>query len=95
MTRKSVVARDAKRQKMVDRYASKRAALKEAFANPNNSYEEKMAAFEKLQKLPRNASPSRITRRCSLLVDLMLFTENLVSAELNYVKLQCAATFLD
>ncbi len=30
MTRKSVVARDAKRQKMVDRYASKRAALKEA-----------------------------------------------------------------
>jgi hypothetical protein len=28
-------------------------------------------------------------------VDLMLFTENLVSAELNYVKLQCVATSLD
>ena len=37
-----------------------------AFSNPENSYEEKMAAFEKLQKLPRNASPSRVTRRCSL-----------------------------
>ena len=47
-------------------FAAKRAALKEAFLNPENSYEEKMAAFEKLQKLPRNASPSRVTRRCSL-----------------------------
>ena len=64
MTRKSVIARDVKRQKMVQRYAVKRAALKEAFLSPANSYEEKMAAFEKLQKLPRNASPSRVTRRC-------------------------------
>jgi hypothetical protein len=46
MTRKSVIARDVKRQKMVERYAVKRAALKEAFLNPENSYEEKMAAFE-------------------------------------------------
>ena len=66
MTRKSVVARDAKRKKMVDKYAVKRLALKAAFKNPKNSYEEKMAAFVKLQKLPRNASPSRMTRRCSL-----------------------------
>ena len=50
MTRKSVVARDAKRQKTVERYAVKRAALKKEFLNPENSYEEKMAAFEKLQK---------------------------------------------
>ena len=34
MTRKSVIARDVKRQKMVERYAVKRAALKEAFLNP-------------------------------------------------------------
>ena len=61
MTRKSVIARDLKRQKTVERYAVKRAALKKAFLNPENSYEEKMAAFEKLQKLPRNASPSRVT----------------------------------
>ena len=44
MTRKSVIARDVKRQKTVERYAAKRAALKEAFLNPENSYEEKMAA---------------------------------------------------
>ena len=40
--------------------------MKEIFLNPENSYEEKMAAFEKLQKLPRNATPSRVTRRCSM-----------------------------
>ena len=51
---------------MVDKYAVIRLALKAAFKNPKNSYEEKMAAFVKLQKLPRNASPSRMTRRCSL-----------------------------
>ena len=66
MTRKSVIARDIKRQKTVERFALKRAALKKEFLNPENSYEEKMAAFEKLQKLPRNASPSRVTRRCSM-----------------------------
>ena len=66
MPRKSVIARDIKRQKMVERYAAKRAVLKEAFLNPENSYEEKITAFEKLQKLPRNASPSRVTRRCSM-----------------------------
>ena len=66
MTRKSVIARDIKRQKIVERYAAKRTTLKEAFLNPANSYEEKMAAFRKLQKLPRNASPSRVTRRCSM-----------------------------
>ena len=66
MSWKSVIARDVKRQKTVERFAAKRAALKQAFLNPENSYEEKMAAFKKLQKLPRNASPSRITRRCSM-----------------------------
>jgi len=59
MTRKSVIARDVKRQKTVERYAAKRAALKEAFLNPENSYEEKMAAFEKLQKSMINANKTK------------------------------------
>ena len=95
MTRKSVIARDVKRQKTVERFAAKRAALKQAFLNPENSYEEKMAAFKKLQKLPRNASPSRITRRCSMTGRPHAVYRNLDSVELNYVKLQCVATFLD
>ena len=45
MTRKSVIARDIKRQKTVDRFAVKRAALKDAFLNPENSYEEKNGSF--------------------------------------------------
>ena len=65
MAKKSMIAREVKRIKTVAKFADKRASLK-AFANPNNSYEEKMAAFEKLQKLPRNASPSRVVRRCSI-----------------------------
>ena len=95
MTRKSVVARDAKRQKMVDRYASKRAALKEAFANPNNSYEEKWQHLKNYNNYLEMLAPQELQDDALLLEDLMLFTENLVSAELNYVKLQCAATFLD
>tara|TARA_B100000029_G_scaffold516815_1_gene634972 strand:+ start:10710 stop:11015 length:306 start_codon:yes stop_codon:yes gene_type:complete len=64
MTRKSIIAREHKRQKTVAKYAKKRAELKKSFLDQNNSYEDRMAAFTKLQKLPRNASPSRMHRRC-------------------------------
>jgi len=56
----------SKDKKIVERYAAKRTTLKEAFLNPANSYEEKMAAFEKLQKLPRDANPIRMQRRCAI-----------------------------
>jgi small subunit ribosomal protein S14 len=54
MAKKSVIAREAKRRKMVDQYAERRAQLK---AEGN---------YEELQKLPRNASPVRLHNRCSL-----------------------------
>ena len=66
MTRKSIIARENKRLKTVKKYAAKRAAVKKAFLDQNNSYEDRMAAFAKLQKLPRDASPSRGVRRCSI-----------------------------
>ncbi len=47
-------ARERKRQKMVDKYAAKRAALKAA------------GDYEGLQKLPKNASPVRLHNRCQL-----------------------------
>ena len=53
MAKKSMVARDAKRQKMITQYAEKRAELKAA------------GDLEGLQKLPRNASPTRWKNRCS------------------------------
>lgn len=66
MAKKSMIAREHKRQKLVAKYAEKRAALKEIIRNPNSSYEEVMAASDSLQKLPRNSSPVRLQRRCEI-----------------------------
>ncbi|MCL1876938.1 30S ribosomal protein S14 [Candidatus Saccharibacteria bacterium] len=52
MAKKSILARDAKKQKMIEQYAAKRAELKAAGDN------------EALQKLPRNSSPTRAKNRC-------------------------------
>jgi len=66
MAKKSMIARDAKRLKMVQRYAAKRAALKEIIRSPKASDEERRDAMDKLQKLPRDASPTRMQRRCAI-----------------------------
>jgi small subunit ribosomal protein S14 len=50
----------------VKKYAAKRAKLKEAIRNPRSSPEERAAAVAGLQKLPRDASPSRGRKRCSI-----------------------------
>ena len=59
-------AREAKRAKIVAKYAVKRAALKATIVSPNSSDEEKWAAQTALQKLPRDASPIRQRRRCQI-----------------------------
>lgn len=64
MAKKSMKARELRRIKAVAKYAAKRAELKEAIRNPNASYEERAEAVAKLQKLPRDASPTRVQRRC-------------------------------
>ena len=66
MAKTSMVNRDIKRMKLVKKYAAKRAELKKIVLNPNSSYEEKMEAQSKLQKLPRDASPTRVSTRCAL-----------------------------
>ena len=62
----SMINRELKRQSTAARYAAKRAALKEIIRNPEASPDDRWDAQMKLQKLPRNASPSRQVRRCSL-----------------------------
>lgn len=64
MAKKSMKAREVKRIKTVAKYATKRAALKEAIRNPKASMEERAQAVAQLQALPRDASPSRVQRRC-------------------------------
>ena len=66
MAKKSMIAREHKREKLVAKYATKRAELKEIIRNPESSYEEVMDASDKLQKLPRNSSPVRLQRRCQI-----------------------------
>ena len=59
-----MVERESKRAKLAAKYANKRAELKAIIKNPESSYEERMDAVNRLQKLPRNASPVRKQRRC-------------------------------
>ena len=66
MTRKALVQRELKRVKTVERFAQKRAALKKIINDSSASYEEKNDARVKLQKMPRNASPSRLRNRCAI-----------------------------
>ncbi|MBT7313376.1 30S ribosomal protein S14 [Luminiphilus sp.] len=66
MAKKSMVAREAKRARTVEKFAAKRAQLKETIANLNTSDEERWEAQIAFQKLPRNASPVRQRRRCQV-----------------------------
>jgi small subunit ribosomal protein S14 len=66
MAKKSMVAREAKRARTVEKFAAKRAQLKETIASVNTSDEERWEAQIAFQKLPRNASPVRQRRRCQL-----------------------------
>ena len=66
MAKVSMVNRELKRQKTAQKFAAKRAALKEIIRNPESSDDDRWEAQLKLQKLPRNASPCRQVRRCSL-----------------------------
>ena len=66
MAKKSMINRDLKRRKIVEKYMVRRKALLEIIGNFKVSDEEKMLARERLQKLPRNASPVRLRNRCAL-----------------------------
>ena len=64
MSKKSIIARDHHRRKVVQRHAAKRAELKRKIADPKIDYEERMKLIHALQRLPRNASPVRLRNRC-------------------------------
>jgi small subunit ribosomal protein S14 len=66
MAKKSMVLRDAKRAKTAQKYARKRAELKRIIADPKSSMDERQTAQEKLQALPRDASPTRVRNRCAI-----------------------------
>ena len=66
MAKKSMIMRELKREKLVAKYAKKRAELKATIRNINSSDEERSAAQLKLNSLPRDSSPSRQRTRCAI-----------------------------
>jgi small subunit ribosomal protein S14 len=66
MAKQSMIQRELKRAKTVNKYAAKRAALKAIVSDVNKSEEERYEARQKLQALPRNASPCRQRNRCRI-----------------------------
>lgn len=58
-----MIEREKKRQKLVDQYADKRAALMEDFQNAP-SQQQKVAIHRLIQQLPRNSAPTRLRNRC-------------------------------
>lgn len=63
MAKKSMIAREAKRAKLIAKYADKRAELKEQFRLAEDPLE-KFQLQRELQKLPLNSSPVRQRNRC-------------------------------
>ncbi|MFK7941220.1 MAG: 30S ribosomal protein S14 [Roseovarius sp.] len=66
MAKKAMIEREKKRQKLVEKYATKRAALKEIINDESKPMEDRFRASLKLAKLPRNSSATRLHNRCQL-----------------------------
>ena len=66
MAKTSMVNREAKRTKLVKRYAKQRTELKRIIRSLQTDDEERHAAVAKLAQLPRDGSPSRQRNRCAL-----------------------------
>src|SRR3954464_2299228 len=66
MAKLSQINRNKKRERLVARYAVKRAALKAKADDMSVAPEDRFAARVKLAKLPRNSAPTRIHNRCEL-----------------------------
>jgi len=64
MAKTSMINRDLKRTKLAKQHGAKRDALKKIISSVTASYEEKLEAAVKLQKLPRDSSPCRQRNRC-------------------------------
>lgn len=70
MAKTSVIEREKKRQKTVEKYSKKREELKllitKLSIDPSVNYDELQEAYKKLRSMPRDASPVRLKNRCPL-----------------------------
>ncbi len=63
MAKKSMIERENKRKRLVEKYAEKRATLQEQFAAAT-SQQQKLTIHRQIQQLPRNSAPTRVRNRC-------------------------------
>lgn len=66
MAKTAMIQKEQKRARLAEKFAAKRAELKAIISSVSASDDEKWAAQIKLQKLPRDASPTRQRRRCQV-----------------------------
>ena len=64
MSKLSVINRNLKRIKLINKFSSKRNALKSVLSDKSKNYEERYKARILIQKLPRNSNPTRQRNRC-------------------------------
>ena len=60
------IARNEHRERLVRQHKEKREDLLVIIKDPKRSQEEKLAAYSRLRRIPRNASPTRVRNRCNL-----------------------------
>lgn len=66
MPKLSQIHRDRRRERLISKYAERRAELRKRLKDASVSIDEKLAIQAEFAKLPRNSSPARRTRRCQL-----------------------------
>ena len=66
MAKQALIQRELKREKLVAKYAAKHAELKAIATDAKRSDEERDAARQGLQSLPRTANPTRLRNRCEI-----------------------------
>ena len=66
MAKKSAIAKNKKRARLVEVYRERRAELKSIWMDTNRTPEEREDAFRRLNALPRDSSPTRLRNRCAL-----------------------------
>ncbi len=66
MAKRCMVNRDIKREKLVKKYAAKRAELKKQMLDMSLSFDQRQEAAKKFHALPRNSSPVRMRNRCNI-----------------------------
>ena len=66
MAKKSQIAREKRRAKLIEQHAEKRAKLLDIIRDTSVSQADRNAAYARLNKLPRDSSPTRLRNRCRL-----------------------------